>query len=76
VLTLLLHVIETGKGDLSFTVSVGSRHGPGAAQTIVFPGHIIDGAYAHYTCHYEGDTMRLAAERHYVEQLKACVPHS
>ena len=34
VLILMLDVNGKGKGDLSFTVSVGSRNGPGAAQTL------------------------------------------
>ncbi|MGO9682022.1 MAG: helix-turn-helix domain-containing protein [Beijerinckiaceae bacterium] len=74
VLTLMLDVDGRGKGDLSFTVSVGSRNGPGAAQTIIFPGHVIDDAYAHYTFKYTNVAARQAAERGYEQALKACLP--
>lgn len=73
VMTLTLDVGGKGKGDLSFTAAVGSRHGPGAALTIFFPSEVVDGAYAHYTCRYETDAMRQAAERHYLEQLRGCL---
>lgn len=73
VMTLTLDVNGKGKGDHSFTVSVGSRNGPGAAQTIVFPGQVIDDAYAHYTFNYASVAARQAAERGYEQQLKACV---
>ena len=74
VMNLLLTVNAKGKGDLSFTISVGSRNGPGAAETIVFPGQVIDDAYAHFTYKYESKAMKQSAERGYVEPLKACLP--
>ena len=73
-MNLLLTVNAKGKGDLSFTISVGSRNGPGAAETIVFPGQVIDDAYAHFTYKYENKAMKQSAERGYVEPLKACLP--
>jgi hypothetical protein len=74
VMTVTLDVNGKGKGDLSFTLSVGSRNGPGAAQTVLFPGQAIDDAYTHYTFRYEKHAMRQAAERGYVEPIKACLP--
>ena len=76
VMNLLLTVNAKGKGDLSFTISAGSRNGPGAAETIVFPGQVIDKAYAHFTCTYATNAMKQAAEPEYVEPLKACLPRS
>jgi hypothetical protein len=76
VLSILLDVDKAGKGDHLFTLSVGSRHGPGTAQTILFPDRVIDDAYAHYTHRYVNDPARKAAERGYVAQLKACLPSS
>ena len=67
VMTLTLDVNGKGKGDLSFTVSVGCRNGPGAAQTVTFPGQVIDDAYVHYTFRYDNPAMRQAAERGYLE---------
>jgi hypothetical protein len=75
-MTVTLDVNEKGKGDLSFTLSVASRNGPGAAQTVLFPSRVIDDALAHSTFRYDNPAMRQAAERGYLEQLKACLPGS
>ena len=74
VFTITLLVDRAGKGDHSVTVSSGSRNGAGAAETITFPGRVIDEAYAHYTCRYDNAAMMQAAERQYVDQLKRCLP--
>jgi hypothetical protein len=74
VMTLTLDVSGKGKGDLSFTLSVGSRHGPGAAQMVFFPAQVIDDAYTHYTRPYIGNVEKQAAEKAGVlEPLKACL---
>ncbi|HWX84247.1 MAG TPA: ATP-binding protein [Xanthobacteraceae bacterium] len=73
-LTITMTVDRAGKGNHSFTVSSGSRNGPGAAVSITFPGRVIDGAFAHYTRRYDDAASRQAAEREYVEPLKACLP--
>jgi hypothetical protein len=74
VLSIVMMVDRKGKGDHSFTVTVGSRNGPGTAQTISFPGQTIDDAYTHYTFNYGTVEAKQAAECWYVEPLKACLP--
>ena len=76
VFTITLQIDRGGKGDHSVTVASGSRNGAGSAETITFPGRVIDEAYAHYTCRYDSVPMRQAAERQYVNQLKSCLPHA
>jgi hypothetical protein len=74
VMTLTLDVSGKGKGDLSFTLSVGSRNGPGAAQTVLFPAQIIDDVYTHYTRPYISGVEKQAAEKGgALEGLKSCL---
>jgi hypothetical protein len=47
-----------GQGDVVFTVSCGSRGGPGAAQTIVIPGPIVDAAIEHYGHQYPNAVLK------------------
>jgi hypothetical protein len=74
VMTLTLDVNGKRKGDLSFTLSVGSRNGPGAAQTVLFPGQVIDDAYSHFTHRYPDNEARRMAEPGFVEPIKSCLP--
>jgi hypothetical protein len=73
VMTLKLYVNGTGKGDLSFSLAVGSRNGPGAAQTVLIPGQVVDDLYKHYNHRYVSEDARKAAEPGYLRPLLDCL---
>jgi hypothetical protein len=74
--SIVLGVDKKGKSDHVLSVSSGSRAGPGAAETLVLPGRIVDEAFSHYTRRYDNDADRKANESRCVDLLRECMPRS
>jgi hypothetical protein len=72
-----LHInIEIEKrelGDYAFTVSCGSRGGPGAAQTITITGDIVDEAFEHYTHQGYDPVTKKAGDDHCQKRIEQCL---
>jgi hypothetical protein len=71
--TLVLNVDGREKGDHVLTVSCGSRGGPGAAETLVFPQRTISDALTHYTQPHTNEKDRQASEHRIEGLLKQCL---
>ena len=73
VLIVKIEIGQGGLGDYSFTVSCGSKGGPGAAQSIVVTGDVVDGAFDHYTHQYPDQVTKQAGDDLWEARIKECV---
>jgi hypothetical protein len=76
VLIVKIEIGRGGLGDYAFTVSCGSRAGPGAAQRIVLTGDVVDGAFEHYTYQYPSDAQKKVGDDQWEARIKECVGNS
>jgi len=66
-------VCTHGQGDHVFTVSCGSRGGPGAAQSVVIPGAMLDEAIEHYVHTYPTLEHKRRGDQIHEDRIRKCL---